>query len=161
MCKKPGDTMNFRCLLLCACMSLAAPASAENIYKCKGKNGEVAFSNVPCDGKASAPVHSTYVPVKDDPPQVTTVADAAPRSTQTSRDPTPNATLPMPAQAPYEPSSSSSGYRNDHSRTVGYSNDLSERYRRSPTSNPADAPRTNSTGGYANDLSDSYNRKSH
>jgi hypothetical protein len=68
----------------------------------------------------------------------------------------------MQAQAPYEPSSSSSsGYRNDHSHTVGYGNDLSNHYRRSPTSNPADAPRTNSTGGYANDLSDTYKRKNH
>ena len=154
--------MTFRCVLLCACTCIAAPALAADIYKCKGKNGEVAFSNVPCDGKASAPVYSTYVPVKDDPPQTYPVEEVPPRSAQAGRDPAPNAVIPMPTQAPYEPSNgNSSGYRNDHSRTVGYSNDLSDRYRRSPTANPADAPRTNSTGGYANDLSDSYKRNSH
>lgn len=144
--------MTLRFLLLCACTCFAAPALADNIYKCKGKNGEVAFSNVPCDGKASAPVHSTYVPVKDDPPQTAQIEQATPSGVQASQVPSSNAVIPMPAQAPYEPAySSSSGYRND----------LSAHYRRSPTANPADAPRTNSTGGYANDLSDSYKRKSH
>lgn len=99
--------MNFRIPLLLSFACFGVSAHAANIYQCKGKNGETAFSNVPCDGKATAKVHSTYEPVRDDPPQAVATDDVAARGAQDAPSWPPGPALAQSAPQAYEPQPSS------------------------------------------------------
>lgn len=54
----------------------AAPASAGEVYKCKGPNGEVTFTNIKCPEKTTAQHYSSYTPAQDSPDHYFAAAEA-------------------------------------------------------------------------------------
>ena len=112
-------------------------AHANDIYTCKGKNGETVFTSRPCpDAKTTTRVGS-YAPVPDDPvPVPRPAAETDPGNPQPPRPATaPPPTMPLPqwVERALSPAPASTGYRNG----------LSEHYRMKQDINaPAEAPRT-------------------
>lgn len=59
----------FGTLLFTTMLFAAATASAASVYKCKGKDGEVSFSNTPCPEAPAAAPHATYTPEPERKPR--------------------------------------------------------------------------------------------
>ncbi len=64
-----------RLILIAALVSL--PVSGGEVYKCKGPNGEVTFTNIKCPAHTESEHYSTYEPEPDPPPPAPIAVEAA------------------------------------------------------------------------------------
>lgn len=55
------------------------PAFAGEVYKCKGANGEITFTNIKCPEKSSVQHYATFAPAPDSPDQSIAAEEAADR----------------------------------------------------------------------------------
>lgn len=73
-----------RTVIVCAFIAFAVEmcrrppeVDAASVYKCKGPNGEVTFTNVKCPEKTQAEHYSSYTPAADSPDQYVATVDEA------------------------------------------------------------------------------------
>ena len=59
-----------RTVILLVFLLSALPAAAVDVFKCKGENGEVSFSNTPCPEKSGGAHYGSYQKAPDDPQQL-------------------------------------------------------------------------------------------
>lgn len=82
--KTPRDQTIVNTVLVCAFIAFFVTmcsrpydADAGEVYKCKGPNGEVTFTNIKCPEKTEAQHYGTYAPAQDSPDQYYAAADEA------------------------------------------------------------------------------------
>jgi hypothetical protein len=127
---------------------------ANDIYTCKGKDGETVFTSRPCPDPKTTIRVSSYTPVPDDPLPVPTPAaetDPGAGNRQPPRPVTaPPPTMPMPqwVERALSPAPTGTGYRNSLWENSQAKRNLNAR---------PEAPRTPG-GGYGNNLWNSASR---
>jgi hypothetical protein len=104
----PFATERFMRSLILVALMACLPAHAGEVYKCKGPNGEITFTNIKCPAHTDSEHYATYQPEPEAPPAPAPSPDTQPPPVATSASPLPveqpvQATTQQPAQTLQQP----------------------------------------------------------